>query len=1501
MDRKPLAVSASFSGLEDAAGIRVVLGADALDAGESIAGFTVATLPVGGMLYLDAAMQVAVVEGQFIETESASLELFFKPAADFNGQVSFAYTATEAKAVAGAASAERYYLTIDGLDARGLVSGYEGAFELADFRFDLEALTGLSGGGGGAGKVAPGPLDVTFAERVPFDLLMGLAAGGKFIPALRIEGVVSGEGGLQTVYDLRFEGVSIDVLSEGAGEGGGAGRDVAFAYQAVSLTTRGLDADGGLGPAQTVSWNGSSGVVGDTPLAAAQVGSGPTSFSLAREASEYFLTIDGLGGSTTQRGYEGAFPVASFDFEIETITAPAGGGLVGKAAPGPLVIRLAPGEATGDLLAAAASGELLPRLRLDGILRDRDAAETVYDLRLEDVLVTRIEDDTGVATLELAYRKVSLTVGDGSTTDSARTVSWDTSTGLVSETQLGEAAAAAPVTSRPADDHYLTISGVDGGVQREGHVGSFAVDAFEFDIALAGAQAALDGALAGKPTPGPLVVAFNGDAAPVALLGHIAAGGVLPLVRLEGVANTPDGSLGVYDLRLANAYVTRLVDGDGNDSMHLVYSAMSLTTRGIRDDGTLGAPRTVSWDLETLRVGDEPLGAARAGGDDAPTPASEYYLTLGGIGGNSVQQGHEGKFEVVGFELGVESALGLLQGGVVISDPQALPLVVRLADGSPMSDVIQRAAAGAPIDLVRLEGVVVVDEDARPTVYDLRLADVTVTRVAEGADGVRLELAYTKLTLETTVLGGGDKTSGSSTVSWDLETGVVTDVSTVEDAKPGAVFASEAATGHFLTMDGMNGGVLERGYEGAFAVADFDFDITLALAGGIGGGGSGAGKANAGPLIVELGDGAGLAPLVAAAASGKVLPLVRLEGVAAADEGLQTIYDLRLADVQVRLVRDAAGVDRIELDYRAMSLTNWGLNPDGSPKSDTVSWNLESGVINAIELDSATASPGAGTPTSASAWFLTLDGVNGGSAVEGHEGSFSVEDFSFAIELLQGDAAGKALARPLVLTLADGVPPSSLLGSLVTGSAIPLARLQGVMVGDGGMQTVYDLRLEGVRVTRLQDGDGDDVLELSFSAMSLSTRGIDARGVLGPETTVSWNVVTGVVADDRLAAAQPRLVDAGQTSDPGTITIDVTPVNDAAVIGGATSGTIAEDATPALLTGQLTVSDIDSPAVFAVVDQPQASDQGHGRFTVTAAGQWTYLPDNLALAVDLLEDGQSLTDTFTVRAADGTPQVVGVTITGVSDTGNVIAASQGQAPVRGSGGFDTILVDASNRLVTAGGGDDRFLLEPPDGPQLLVGGRGNDTVDFRFVDGGLRLDLRNGFARLGEGNAVVHMTSVEHAAGGDGNDTLAGDAGGNLLDGRGGDDVLRGRGGADTLVGGAGADTFVFDDGDSGATAARRDLILDFEPGVDRIDLSRIDAVQQMPGDQAFRPTITAWNGSGQPFAPNTPGRIAWHHEVIGGVTWTVIDLNTDRDAAADMQIALRGLFTFGGTGDFVL
>lgn len=146
-------------------------------------------------------------------------------------------------------------------------------------------------------------------------------------------------------------------------------------------------------------------------------------------------------------------------------------------------------------------------------------------------------------------------------------------------------------------------------------------------------------------------------------------------------------------------------------------------------------------------------------------------------------------------------------------------------------------------------------------------------------------------------------------------------------------------------------------------------------------------------------------------------------------------------------------------------------------------------------------------------------------------------------------------------------------------------------------------------------------------------------------------------------------------------------------------------------------------------------------------------------------------------------------------------------------------------------------------------------------------------AFAGTGNALDNRI-----VGGAGNDTLTGGAGNDTLLGDGGADRLIGGAGADQLLGGAGVDTFVFtSSADSGNTVGRRDVILDFEVGTDRIDLTAIDA---RPGGalNAF-----SWIG-GQAFSAQ--GQLRVRLDQASGQS--ILEANTDNNlATAELSIGL--------------
>ncbi|NML27147.1 retention module-containing protein, partial [Zoogloea dura] len=139
-----------------------------------------------------------------------------------------------------------------------------------------------------------------------------------------------------------------------------------------------------------------------------------------------------------------------------------------------------------------------------------------------------------------------------------------------------------------------------------------------------------------------------------------------------------------------------------------------------------------------------------------------------------------------------------------------------------------------------------------------------------------------------------------------------------------------------------------------------------------------------------------------------------------------------------------------------------------------------------------------------------------------------------------------------------------------------------------------------------------------------------------------------------------------------TVTINVTPVNDPAQIGSG-AGTTQED-TVLLASGTLSITDPDAgEAGF----QPQSATTGtYGTFSLDANGRWIFTLDNSNPLVQGLSDGDSRTETFTVRSIDGTESSVVITILGRNES----IGAPGVGIVR----EDTVL-DSSGTLTASGG------------------------------------------------------------------------------------------------------------------------------------------------------------------------------------------------------------------------
>ncbi|MGJ4953912.1 VCBS domain-containing protein [Bradyrhizobium sp. HKCCYLS20291] len=202
------------------------------------------------------------------------------------------------------------------------------------------------------------------------------------------------------------------------------------------------------------------------------------------------------------------------------------------------------------------------------------------------------------------------------------------------------------------------------------------------------------------------------------------------------------------------------------------------------------------------------------------------------------------------------------------------------------------------------------------------------------------------------------------------------------------------------------------------------------------------------------------------------------------------------------------------------------------------------------------------------------------------------------------------------------------------------------------------------------DAEGDALSAILVDGPSHGTLALNADGSFTYTPSADYNGV-----DSFTYKANDGLADSGIA----TVSITVTAVNDPAVISGVSDGAVTEAGgvsnaaagTPTA-TGLLTDTDVDNPAnAFTAVATPTVSAGGYGTYTMTSGGSWTYHLDDGNSAVQALNSGPVLTDTFTVTTIDGTAQVITITINGANDAAVVSGTTSGLVSEAGGVGNGT--------------------------------------------------------------------------------------------------------------------------------------------------------------------------------------------------------------------------------------
>ncbi|MFG0730680.1 Ig-like domain-containing protein, partial [Photobacterium damselae] len=167
------------------------------------------------------------------------------------------------------------------------------------------------------------------------------------------------------------------------------------------------------------------------------------------------------------------------------------------------------------------------------------------------------------------------------------------------------------------------------------------------------------------------------------------------------------------------------------------------------------------------------------------------------------------------------------------------------------------------------------------------------------------------------------------------------------------------------------------------------------------------------------------------------------------------------------------------------------------------------------------------------------------------------------------------------------------------------------------------------------DVDGDN---LTFKPGSDPTNG---QVTVNPDG--SWEYVPN--SDFNGEDSFTVVVDDGNGgSDTITVTVNVTPVNDEAVIGGDDHQSLIETNEVLTTGGTLTATDVDNPDNSF---KPQEGVSGqYGQFTINSQGEWTFVSNG---ALDELAEGEVVTDHFVVESIDGTQHTITVEITGTNE------------------------------------------------------------------------------------------------------------------------------------------------------------------------------------------------------------------------------------------------------------
>lgn len=1063
--------------------------------------------------------------------------------------------------------------------------------------------------------------------------------------------------------------------------------------------------------------------------------------SVSDRSLDYYIAIDGMDGDVRLDGYQGYMKLGdAMKLGFEQFFS-------GKVDFQPFEVALETDTWIPQLLTNMVTGKLIDAVEIIGLDNTQDV---VYQLNLNDVIVTDVDTGSGTDTLTLDYGKIYMAQFD-SQGIKVSDAGWNRALNETIEGGLSEPTVAArPQPFETADRYFMIVDGIAGDVERG------TLDATDRDLTgwIELTDFDLEASNGGSFGEHPGWKGFSGttltEAGLADLVGLMRDGKLATVVEVVAIASQSKAPVVTErfvfeDVRISGA--TDIAPGGYTFQAEMAKVGMESLVRA-QEFGDAVPFKSFGWDIVENKIINLPGGLEGTFGGVTPgnTPAETYYLRIDGIDGSSASKLHEGDTLITSLNWKAEAPAA--RSGKFV--PGTLTLEGEL--GGLMPDLMTSASTGSTFKSIEVESFSLIDTDELAgTLYVLNQARVIdLTLRGDGPDSVTFDLGSAFGVSQPRYEDMLDATPDSTdTFAHDLQQN-----QSVAFDKLDRVSGTEGFVGtqpdpdfvdSYVRIDGLNGVLYPNAKQesGLLALDWYDLEVAAAV----------PGRPEFGSLRLGFKDNTGLVELTELALSGAIVPGLQVLDIASdSDTFGETFLDSRFAEARVVSVDEMSGGGyEVAIDFSAISVDTVHRLPNGEAQPDREGFSYD--LVTREPLSSGiSVDPGKNNqpfPDNPDTdYYLYIDGIPGAADDADHKGWIEIVSMSSAT---RGD--GRPLLNELDLVVDATGAYSRVMEKLIMGEELGPVEIVGIT--NERPTTAY--KLEKVLVSSFQiggaaGGEPGDRLTLTFDRIEITGTTAPVSGSFS--TAVGWENSTNTLYDP----------------------LDVATLSD---IDAATNA-VLENSAPGTEVGITAFSTLG--ATYSLTQNPGglfAIDAATGVVTLARSPDYEVIGGRVVLGIASFDGSQTVTGDFAVGIVD----VPGQTLKGTTGPDKLFGGPEGDAAY-GDTGDDLIATYAGNDTVYAGGGHDEVWTF--DGNDSVFGGYGSDTI---------RTGNGDDYVAGGPGRDMI-LT-------GDGEDTVAGGSGSDIVDlGRGDDtfiedprsvfgsnDVVYGRYGADLVRSGGGDDS----------------------------------------------------------------------------------------------------------------